>query len=287
MSPKLTSYGLIIAVTMVACPVIETALHIDNRTSTRVTAIAIVTALALVVAMEMNARRSERRKQANAQAAAAGIRALLYADMSLDDILAGARLPTEDTPDNPWPRLSRANAQIKNGRPEEAVAILRSILAIPDLEARMRLFVWNALRGLGEQPDKATADVVRGVIADVSAGQGVDTLAVYFDGSLRYINHTGGMFIWELDEEPIFGLSRALIAEAQKAVVELPLVAERPSGPPRQARFVLLTDAGMRVGELADGKSQMLGNVFAAATRLFGAIVERKVRDEKTRGVPK
>ena len=53
----------------------------------------------------------------------------------------------------PFQTIANANELANAGRKEEAKSRLRSILDLPNLETRIQLLVWLALRELGERPD--------------------------------------------------------------------------------------------------------------------------------------
>jgi hypothetical protein len=73
----------------------------------------------------------------------------------------------------------------------EAKSRLHSILDTPNLETRIQLWAWSALRELGEQPDAKSAKEVLGVVIEVPMRGAYDTLAGYQDGSARYLNFSG------------------------------------------------------------------------------------------------
>ncbi len=61
-------------------------------------------------------------------------------------------------------------------------------------ESRIRALAFNWLRAHGQPTPKG---IVLGVIIEVPLDGGLDVLAVYRDGSVRYINHSGRIAVFE------------------------------------------------------------------------------------------
>ncbi|MEZ6021961.1 MAG: hypothetical protein R3C16_00725 [Hyphomonadaceae bacterium] len=80
---------------------------------------------------------------------------------------------------------------IFDASPDEAV---RAIAEDAAIESRVRCIAYQRLRREGAAVAKG---VVLGVIAEVALDLGLDTLAAYADGRVRYINQAGGMSIIE------------------------------------------------------------------------------------------
>lgn len=122
--------------------------------------------------------------------ALATLRDLVFADQDLDAVVAIQKDSPVDDPASPWPRLATA-ARLRRDDPEAATAELEQVLALPGLETRVQLWTWTALRSLGVSPDEASADTVQGVVIENPVDGGVDTLAVFRDGTMRYFDHGG------------------------------------------------------------------------------------------------
>jgi hypothetical protein len=210
----------------------------------------------------------------NAVAAAVEIKSLLFADQSLDELLKGDKVKKDADPNDPWARMKHATILNHQGKKQEAAAELHAALAIPDLETRTKLWIWNGLRQLGEQPDPSDADKVLGFIVEVPTNGGIDTLAFYDDGSARYINYTSAMGIWEGLQEPELGLGRSVLTSAQRAVSEVPLIPHRSQATVKTLRITLLTMKGLRQGEVTKSSSAALNETFKASVRLLVALVE-------------
>jgi hypothetical protein len=130
-----------------------------------------------------------------------------------------------------------------SGKKEEAKAHLRSILDLPNLETRIMLLVWSALRELGEDLDAKSAKEVLGVVVEVPMRGAYDTLAAYQDGSARYLNFSGAAIFWDARDEAVTTLCRGFIASS----VSVGAQAKPRRGlslPKQGAQLTLLTRSG-------------------------------------------
>ncbi len=111
------------------------------------------------------------------------------------------------------PALLIADAQqlAEKGNTQEAMARLRSALDSPALETRMQLWLWAALRELGEKPGGRSAFEVLGAVLEMPSGGAYDTLAGYVDGSARYLNFSGKAIFWDTADAAVKGLCQALV----------------------------------------------------------------------------
>lgn len=136
------------------------------------------------------------------------IRQMLFASQSLKEQVARSHL--DGTP-GPFQSIADASKLVDAGKKEEAIALLRSILDTPKLETRIQLWVWSALRELGQTPDPKIAYEVLGAIIEFPSGGGYDTLAGYVDGSARYLNFSGAAIFWDAEDPTIKAMCQALI----------------------------------------------------------------------------
>jgi hypothetical protein len=126
-------------------------------------------------------------------------RSLLYADQSLADL----QTTLKGTPQGPddWLALFRdAYSASQNNDKAGAEADLKRILNASNVETRIQLWAWNALRDLGQTPDPSEANTVQGLVLEIPSSGAVDTMAVYQDGRARYFNGKFGLqggIIWE------------------------------------------------------------------------------------------
>lgn len=113
---------------------------------------------------------------------------------------------------SPFHTIAEAYALKKSGSEEQAISLLRNLLKDPDIETRVRLWVWSGLRELGESPQLERAHEALGVVIEMPSGDGFDTLAAYVDGSARYLNFSGRAIFWDAYEDEIVkDLCRAVI----------------------------------------------------------------------------
>jgi hypothetical protein len=154
-------------------------------------------------------------------------------------------LKLDGTP-GPFQTFADAVELAKAGKTEEAKTKLRSILGTPNLETRIQLWVWSALRELGKQPNANLRKEILGVVIEVPMRGAYDTLAGYEDGSARYINFSGKAIFWDKPEASIKLLCERLIAstipESSGAVLRKDTVL-----PKSGTQVTLLTRSGMYV----------------------------------------
>jgi hypothetical protein len=136
------------------------------------------------------------------------IRQMLFASQSLKEQVKNAHL--DGTP-GPFQTIADASKLVDSGKRDEAIALLRGVLDNPKLETRIQLWVWSALRELGQTPDPKFAYEVLGAIIEFPSGGGYDTLAAYADGSARYLNFSGAAIFWDADEPAIKAMCQALV----------------------------------------------------------------------------
>jgi hypothetical protein len=155
------------------------------------------------------------------------------------------RLNLDGNP-GPFQTFADAAALAKSGKKEEAKSRLHSILGLPNLETRMQLWVWSALRELGERPDPKSGKEVLGVVVEMPMRGAYDTLAAYQDGSARYLNYSGAAIFWDEHDVAIQSLCQRLIDST---------IPESPRSLPRQdtmlpksgSQVTLLTRSGIYV----------------------------------------
>lgn len=143
------------------------------------------------------------------------------------------------------------------------------------VEGRMRALAYNRLRAEGVAvPPKQ----VLGVIVEVPQPLGLDTLAGYVDGGVRYLNQSGNAIVVEHQESPLATLARELVAISQPVVDRIgPWHEKRPAPPqPGTVRITFLVSDGLYFGQgsfEALQKDSMAGPVLAKATQLLQATV--------------
>jgi hypothetical protein len=142
------------------------------------------------------------------------IRRGLFASQPIHEL--SQRAPLHE-PAGPFAGLVDAARLVAEGRKDEAVALLHGTLDRPNIETRIQLWAWSALRELGVQPDASAAWEVLGVVVEVPMQGAWDTLAAYQDGSARYLNFSGAAIFWDKPDETITALCHALSRSAATA----------------------------------------------------------------------
>src|SRR5262245_44522948 len=114
------------------------------------------------------------------------LRSLLFADQGLEEL---ARMLSPGVPATVGPGSLLTDALIKqrNGDAAGAERALRDLLR-REVEMRWRLWAAQALRDMGCELDGDIADELMGIVAETPMPMGLDSLAVYSDGNVRYIN---------------------------------------------------------------------------------------------------
>jgi hypothetical protein len=130
-------------------------------------------------------------------------RQMLFASQSLRDQVSHMRVDGRSIAD--------AQRLVEEGKAKEAIAHLRSVLDSPVLETRIQLWVWSALRELGEKPAGRPAFEVLGAVLEMPSGGAYDTLAGYVDGSARYLNFSGKAIFWDVPDPGIKQLCQGLV----------------------------------------------------------------------------
>jgi hypothetical protein len=207
-----------------------------------------------------------RRKKAGGGADPTGFRKFLYGDCDM------AEWPGEDVAgdDEPWVSFVRAREAYQRGATEEAEARWRAIADRPGEESRTTLQAWHFLRSIGVGPPDAEAKRVLGAIAEVAVGSGHDVLAVYADGSVRYLNAVRGGVVIDAPIEAVTAPAQDLlgIGQALAEVLE-PWEGRSPDLARGHTRILMLTPSGPHFGQ---GPSQALQADEAAGAFLSAAM---------------
>jgi hypothetical protein len=172
----------------------------------------------------------------------------------------------------PWVLMAAAHVKLKMEENAEAGRLLRAVTLISN-EARMRLWAWHNLRQLGKYPSPDLARQVLGVVIEVPFQERMDVLAAYADGTARYINHQGGMIVWDRTDEIITPLVMSVIREAQPIGAPQEDRSDEPI-PAEQVRLSLLTPGGIHVWEGAADDNPTLSKVFAHMAELLRTLVQ-------------
>jgi hypothetical protein len=150
----------------------------------------------------------------------------------------------------------------------------------PATESRVRMLASNWLRGNG-QP--ITGKELFGVIVEVALDNGLDTLAAYADGGVRYLNQSGRMSIFEGPMPALAPHVKQLLEASQAVVAKIgPWDKARLPPPVRgHVRLTFLVSDGLYFGEgpmSVFRRDPMAGPVVAAATTLLQHVAEMSAR---------
>jgi hypothetical protein len=118
----------------------------------------------------------------------------------------------------------------------------------PEQESRVRALAYNWLR---EHQHPVPARVVLGVIVEMPLSGGLDVLAAYADGRVRYINQSGKMVIVEGAAPAIEQQARELVRSAEAVVTQIGPWHEARLAPPAAdlVRLTFLASDGLYFGE--------------------------------------
>jgi hypothetical protein len=191
------------------------------------------------------------------------------------EIVLGSAILTDPGDIGAWHRLTLAAAQARLGKTPAAVRTLRYLLD-GARESRIRLWAWHALRRLGAEPPADLAGAVEGVVVEVGVESGVETVAVYADGTARCLRPAGDHFIWDRPDDRLKPATDAVLAGAAviaRAAAPGRLPGEPPAG---TARMTVLLPAGPRsIEEPADVAAAEGGRcapLFVPASLLRAAV---------------
>jgi len=155
------------------------------------------------------------------------------------------------------------------------VPALVALAADATAESRARALAYRRLAEVA--PDRPPMPLpLLGVIVEIGLDEGLDALAAYADGRVRYLNHAGPVSIWEGDPTIRPEVDGLLAAAGPVAAAIGPWQGpRRPPPGPGILRLTFLVGAEIRFGEgpiATLAADRMGGPVFAAATRLLQAV---------------
>jgi len=153
---------------------------------------------------------------------------------------------------------------------------LRKIANDETNEGRVRALAYNRLRAVGEAvPSKK----LLGVIVEVPLQKGLDVLAAFSEGGVRYLNQSGKVVIFEGQGNPVEGLAKELVSASQPIVNKIGPWDKKRLPPPKtgNVRITFLVSDGLYFGEGPFALLQqdaMAGPVLSKATQLLQRAVE-------------
>ena len=137
------------------------------------------------------------------------------------------------------------------------------------------MVAFRRLRAEGKAPPRDPP--LLGTIVEIALDEGLDTLAAYADGRIRYINHAGGMSMVE-DGTALRAQVDGLLLASQSVVGKIgPWAGDRlPPPPTGQARLTFLVGGDLYFGQApfaALAGDLMAGPVLNTASALLSALV--------------
>ncbi len=155
------------------------------------------------------------------------------------------------------------------------VADVRKIAEDESQESRVRALAYNWLRA---RKESVPAGKLLGVVFEVPIDNGLDTLAVYADGSVRYINHTAVMSIFDGTPPEIAAAGKAIVASAAAVVGSFkPSDKDRLPPPTLEVRVTFLAADGRHVAQETweeIGRDPKLGPIVLNGAKLLQLVVK-------------
>jgi hypothetical protein len=147
-------------------------------------------------------------------------------------------------------------------------------------EGRTRALAYNRLRQAGETPPPKK---ILGVIVEVPLQQGLDVLAAFSEGGVRYLNQSGKVAVFEGEDNPVGHMAKDLISISQPIVDKIGPWDKQRLPPPKSGsvRISFLVSDGLYFGEGPYSilqRDEMAGPVLAKAAMLLQKVVELGVR---------
>jgi hypothetical protein len=152
-----------------------------------------------------------------------------------------------------------------------------------DAESRLRVLAFNRLR---EMKVSVPSKRLLGTIIEFPQSHGLDTLAIFPDGRLRYINHSEKMAIFESCPPALVGRVEEVLRASQFVVNrygpwDKP---RRPAPTGALTRMSFLVSDGLYFGEGRYGelmRDRFAAPVMKAASELLPILVEEALKKER------
>lgn len=204
-------------------------------------------------------------------------KSLLFADQSLENIAADFKVQTKPEKKDFSHFFALALANKRHGHINEAKINLKRVLSLPHIESRVRLWTWKALKDLKENPPPNSLEQVHGVVIEMPMGtNGLDTLAVYSDGTLRYINYTGKIMVWDAPDNRLSPLVNNLLTAAKPLVAQTPALEKHRNVKNGDVQVSVLTLGGIYQAhdEANLNEGSAIYPVIVAGSQIIPALVQ-------------
>ena len=148
------------------------------------------------------------------------------------------------------------------------------------VECRLRLLAFYLLKNLGAHDDSKK---FLGFVIEIGMDEGLDTLAVYKDGTARYINHKESMIVWETPSIESDSIILDIFQKGQIVVDRIgPWEGRRKQAPAYgMCRLTFLVSGDLYFGQGPFEQFQsdpMAGPVIDAATRLLVFLTQKVIK---------
>ena len=165
----------------------------------------------------------------------------------------------------PWPTLFAEKLDAE---------ALSSLAADEQEESRIRALAYNRLRAAGHA---VPAKKLLGVIVEVPLAGGLDVLAAFSEGGVRYVNQSGKLAVFE-GVAAIQPFVQRLFAASEPVVARIGPWEQPRRAPPKQGavRLTFLVSDGLYFGEgpmVEMQREAMAGPVIQRATDLLQTVV--------------
>jgi hypothetical protein len=153
---------------------------------------------------------------------------------------------------------------------------LRRIAEDAGNEGRVRALAYHRLRSAGE---RVAPRHLLGVIVEVPMPGGLDVLAAFSDGGVRYLNHSGKMVFVDAAGSPLQAMAAQLLSSADPVVARLGPWDKGRLPPPAggNVRISFIVSDGLYFGEgpfEAMQRDPLAGALIEQASRLLQKVVE-------------
>jgi hypothetical protein len=150
-------------------------------------------------------------------------------------------------------------------------------------EGRIRALAFNHLRKLGRQVPKK---IVLGVVLEVPLKQGLDVLAAFSDGGVRYINHSGKLLLFDSPLVGVEHLAKEFLQVSQPLVNQIGPWDQTRFAPPAGdlVRTTILVSDGLYFGQGPYGalrNDPLGGAVLSAGEKLLRVVIKTALELEK------
>lgn len=161
--------------------------------------------------------------------------------------------------------------------PTASPAELKKIVNDENAESRVKILAYNLLPE-GEKP--ANKKELLAVIVEIGLDNGLDVLGTFKDGSVRYINQTGSIIVWETPDEISTNLVNNLFDNSLKIVGKIGVwdKPRRPHPTKGVLRITFLVSDGIYFGEGPINvlfSDPMAGPALSSATELMKYVMSK------------